>query len=297
MHDEREWRQCAAAAEIAGAGESEDPALSSCNSDHTSHHARGPTVCEFRTATDTIPITRGWDQRPGADLPHFAQLSRKTPRTLLVLSGKIRTAFLEAVASDSASILRLCLLVGTIVMAFGLGWFCGSTLSPSRTAGKETVSRTGRLLLPGVVPEKGAVSITGTVGSSVPAPAMPTTRNVTASSADTRKPLSAAQVSASPQSTQLAAAQQATTSPGVSASHGELNSGPRLTPAPETSPATIQGWSVRDVYGGTVVLVGADRVWTVRLGDYVPGVGRINSITRWGSHWIVVTTSGLISTQ
>jgi hypothetical protein len=211
MHDEREWHQCAAAAEIARASESEDLALSSCNSDHTSDDARGPTDCEYRAATDTVPIIPSSDQRPGADLPHFAQLSRKTPRTLLVLSGKIRTAFLEA---------------------------------------------------------------------------------VTASPADTRKSLSAAQVKASAQSTQLATAHQATT-----ASQGELKFGRRLTPAPETSPASVQGWSVRDVYGETVVLVGADRVWTVRLGDYVPGVGRIDSITRWGSHWIVVTTSGLISTQ
>jgi hypothetical protein len=142
------------------------------------------------------------------------------------------------------------------------------------------------------VPENKAGSITGTVGSGVPVPAMPTTGNVTASPADTRKSLRAAQVKASAQSTQLATAQQATT-----ASQGELKFGRRLTPAPETSPASVRGWSVRDVYGETVVLVGADRVWTVRLGDYVPGVGRIDSITRWGSHWIVVTTSGLISTQ
>ncbi len=154
MHDEREWRQCAAAAEVAGAGERKDLALSSCNSDHTSDDARGTTDCEFRAATDTVPITPGWDQRPGADLLHSAQLSRKTPRTLLVSGGKIRTVFLEAVASDSTSILRLCLLAGTIVMAFGLGWFCGSTWSPSRTAGKETLSRTARLLLPGLVPHR-----------------------------------------------------------------------------------------------------------------------------------------------
>jgi hypothetical protein len=50
---------------------------------------------------------------------------------------------------------------------------------------------------------------------------------------------------------------------------------------------------VREVYGGTVVLVGADRVWTVRPGGYIPGLGRIDTITRWGSRWIVVTTSGV----
>jgi hypothetical protein len=29
----------------------------------------------------------------------------------------------------------------------------------------------------------------------------------------------------------------------------------------------------------------------------VPGVGRIESVVRWGSRWIVATSKGLISTQ
>jgi hypothetical protein len=43
--------------------------------------------------------------------------------------------------------------------------------------------------------------------------------------------------------------------------------------------------------------VGPDHVWTVRTGDAVPGVGRIDSIVRWGGRWIVATTVGLISTE
>ena len=31
-------------------------------------------------------------------------------------------------------------------------------------------------------------------------------------------------------------------------------------------------------------------------GDAVPGVGRIDSIVRWGNRWIVATASGLIAT-
>ena len=54
-------------------------------------------------------------------------------------------------------------------------------------------------------------------------------------------------------------------------------------PVPETRPATMDGWTVRDVYGEAAVLVGPDGVWTVRPGDYVPGVGRIDLITRWGT--------------
>ena len=69
-----------------------------------------------------------------------------------------------------------------------------------------------------------------------------------------------------------------------------------MVPAPETRPTTIEGWTVRDVRGNTVVLEGPGGVWTATQGDTVPGVGRIDSIVRWGSRWIVATASGLIAT-
>ena len=69
-----------------------------------------------------------------------------------------------------------------------------------------------------------------------------------------------------------------------------------IAPAPETRPTTIDGWTVREVRGGTAVLEGPDGVWTATRGDTVPGVGRIDSIVRWGSRWIVATASGLIAT-
>jgi hypothetical protein len=34
----------------------------------------------------------------------------------------------------------------------------------------------------------------------------------------------------------------------------------------------------------------------VTRGDTVPGIGRIDSIVRWGSLWIVATANGLIAT-
>ena len=72
---------------------------------------------------------------------------------------------------------------------------------------------------------------------------------------------------------------------------------PRPAPAPETRPTTIEGWSIREVVGGTVVLEGPGGVWRAAQGDTVPGVGRIESVVRWGSRWIVATSKGLISTQ
>jgi hypothetical protein len=69
-----------------------------------------------------------------------------------------------------------------------------------------------------------------------------------------------------------------------------------MVPAPETRPTTIEGWTVLDVRGGTAVLEGPDGVRMATRGDTVPGIGRIDSIVRWGNRWIVATASGLIAT-
>jgi hypothetical protein len=69
-----------------------------------------------------------------------------------------------------------------------------------------------------------------------------------------------------------------------------------MAPVAETRPTTIDGWTVLEVRGGTAVLEGPDGVRTVVRGDSVPGIGRIDSIVRWGNRWIVATASGLIAT-
>ena len=91
-------------------------------------------------------------------------------------------------------------------------------------------------------------------------------------------------------------AQQNTSSPASAASQDRVKTAPRLVPVPETRPTTIAGWTVREVIGGTAVLDGPDGSWRARSGDTVPGVGRVDSIVRWGNRWIVATTKGLIST-
>jgi hypothetical protein len=68
-------------------------------------------------------------------------------------------------------------------------------------------------------------------------------------------------------------------------------------PVPETRPTTIEGWTIREVSGGTAVLEGPNGVWKAARGDTVPGVGKIDSIVRWGNRWIVATSRGLISTR
>jgi hypothetical protein len=69
------------------------------------------------------------------------------------------------------------------------------------------------------------------------------------------------------------------------------------SPAPETRPTTIEGWSVRSVDGEGAVLVGPDQIWTVKLGDTVPSLGRIDTMVRWGKYWVVGTSSGIISSE
>jgi hypothetical protein len=71
---------------------------------------------------------------------------------------------------------------------------------------------------------------------------------------------------------------------------------PNLTPFPDTKPTTIAGWALLEVIDGTAVVQGPNGVWRVTRGDTVPGVGRVDSIVRWGNRWIVATSRGLIST-
>ena len=69
-----------------------------------------------------------------------------------------------------------------------------------------------------------------------------------------------------------------------------------LVAAPETRPSTVPGWSVVEVRDGTAVLEGPDGVRMAARGDVVPGLGRVDSIVRWGNRWIVATAGGLIAT-
>jgi hypothetical protein len=236
----------------------------------------GATLGQSEAGAAKSRTTPGWDQRPGADSPYFDRLAY----------GWISKT--RAVAPESAT-LALCIVAVAIVTAFGLGWFCGSTWYSSRTAGAKILSRTVSVPLHGASGKRSGM-ITGSIAG-------PVSRSLGTSAAESRKaPFIAAEMSAAAPSI-TSAEQHITTSQAPGAPPGDMNSGPRPTPFPETRPATIDGWTVRDVYGGTAELVGPDRTWTVRPGDYVPGVGRVDSITRWGSRWIVVTSSGLISTQ
>jgi hypothetical protein len=76
----------------------------------------------------------------------------------------------------------------------------------------------------------------------------------------------------------------------------EVRTRTKITPTAETRPTTIEGWTLREVVDGTAVIEGPNGVWKVTPGQTVPGVGRVESIVRWGNRLIVATSSGLIST-
>ena len=80
------------------------------------------------------------------------------------------------------------------------------------------------------------------------------------------------------------------------ATAGERRTPTKHTPTPETRPTTIPGWTLREVTNGTAVLEGPNGIWRATPGQTVPGVGRVDSITRWGNRLIVATSKGLIST-
>ncbi len=171
------------------------------------------------------------------------------------------------------------LVAGAMVAGFGLGWAgpITQTETPSRriaeikSGGKtegarKTASTSGSQTLPGV----STVSAAGASPSAKPQ-------------------------AASPGGANLYTGSSSTVSQAIQANITLTERGP-IVPAPETRPTTIEGWTVLDVRGGTAVLEGPDGVRMATRGDTVPGIGRIDSIVRWGNRWIVATASGLIAT-
>ena len=69
---------------------------------------------------------------------------------------------------------------------------------------------------------------------------------------------------------------------------------PAAKPDLPARPATLDGWLLRDVYGGVALVEGRSGLREVAPGEYVPGLGAIRSIERRGRSWVVVTSRGLI---
>jgi hypothetical protein len=72
---------------------------------------------------------------------------------------------------------------------------------------------------------------------------------------------------------------------------------PSRIPYSGTKPTTIAGWTVRKVYSGMATLEGPGGIRRAARGDTAPRVGRVKAILRWDGRWIVLTSSGVISTR
>jgi hypothetical protein len=94
------------------------------------------------------------------------------------------------------------------------------------------------------------------------------------------------------QTAQNIATLQAVEQGGQKMPFSALQTPEKLTPTPESGPTAISDWTLREVIGGTAVLQGPNGVRRVTRGDTLPGLGRVNSIVRWGNRWIVATSRG-----
>jgi hypothetical protein len=170
----------------------------------------------------------------------------------------------------------MILVAGALVAGFGLGWACGPMIA-ALTPGTPTETHSLRTAEP-----RSGGKIDGA--------------RKTASTSGLQAPATVGAISAKPSGGPRPSVDSASITPATPVNTTIAAREP-LVAVPETKPATIEGWTVLDVRGGTVVLEGPDGVRTAARGDTVPGIGRIDSIVRWGNRWIVATASGLIATR
>jgi hypothetical protein len=189
------------------------------------------------------------------------------------------------------------LVTGALVVAIGVGWLGGA--SPSfffapTAAPVQQANSSGCAREPGKDTACDSVKTDREATSGAPAPAKLATPAAGANPNRAREPSRGMQQASASTNKDVSTTNSIATTGSTQERAKVL---PRPAPVPETRPSTIEGWSIREVVGGTVVLEGPGGVWRAAQGDTVPGVGRIESVVRWGSRWIVATSKGLISTQ
>jgi hypothetical protein len=175
----------------------------------------------------------------------------------------------------------ILLVAAAVVASFGLGWSGGLSWPQfAGTLGLETVAHS----------EAPAPRMAEARPGKVDARKLAATSDSPAIVGSIAKPSALAPSGARPSA---AAVSQA----NVSAAAALAMRQPALAAPPETRPTTVPGWTVVDVRDGTAVLEGPDGIRMAARGDAIPGLGRIESIVRWGNRWIVATANGLIATQ
>ena len=207
------------------------------------------------------------------------------------ITPPVRDEFLASTPSAAAGWFHPALIGGALVVAVGLGWLGGASPSfffaPAAAPVQQADSACAR---------EGRKDCAGAKTDRELTPSAPATVKAAGPAAGANRPR---EPSRPTQQANAAATKDVTTTNSIAAGSSQERAKilPRPAPAPETRPTTIDGWTIREVVGGTAVLEGPGGVWRAAQGDTVPGIGRVESVVRWGNRWIVATSKGLISTQ
>ena len=238
----------------------------------------GPTALSANSKTTA-------DSNRDSGAPPIAQVKATTPEAVFAWDREIRIDKRDRVAvAPGRDVTRSAITIITgvlsLVLALFLGWVGGFNLdSFSTKPASLPVERVNSSADPPHAAKSERLAVQGSSANTIAA----TTR-----AHETSK--------RGAQTTGSLLSKQATRAPQPTAVEGTKGS-TKPAAVPETRPTTIEGWTIREVNGGTVVLEGPNGVWKATRGDTVPGVGKIDSIVRWGSRWIVATSRGLISTR
>jgi hypothetical protein len=218
---------------------------------------------------------------------------------------------LNSSASSGGSTFYVALIVGLLATTCGVGWFIlyQSALpfdltSASGPTGNRDLSPKAISSSLGQNPNSPATTAPDTQNSDRTQTLDTMVREIARSApAEAPQKSNVSSASITPVTTaplSRLAAKDATAASPRTASAGakvkEARTPTKLTPTPETRPTTIQGWTLREVVKGTAVIEGPNGVWKVTPGQTVPGIGRVDSIVRWGNRLVVATSRGLIST-
>jgi hypothetical protein len=78
---------------------------------------------------------------------------------------------------------------------------------------------------------------------------------------------------------------------------GSVPERPATATAPakdQSKPAVVEGWVLRDIYRGRALVENRSGLYEVGPGGELPGIGKVETITRQNGRWVVITPKGLI---
>jgi hypothetical protein len=223
------------------------------------------------------------DSKSGSGTPPITQVKATTPKAAFELNREIRIDKRDrVVVAPARDVTRhvITIITGALLFALALciGWI-GGWNSDLFT------------IKPASLPDKKVSADSSNTAKSEPLAVQASSAYIAAATNSAHE----AQKRGAPNSDSLPR-KQATNAPQPTAvDRAKVSSKP--APVPETRPTTIEGWTIREVNGGTAVLEGPNGIWQATRGDTVPGLGKIDSIVRWGNRWIVATSRGLVSTR